>query len=138
MIIEEFRNISSTRGDLRRFGLGVGAVLVLIGGFLLWRHKPAYPYFIGVGTALMGLGLLLPSALRPLQKIWMGFAVIMGWFMTRLIIGILFYLILTPLSLLIRLFGKRFLDLKIDYTADSYWYRREKPDAGPERYEKQF
>ena len=138
MIIEDLKNISSTRRDLRQFGLSVGVVLALIGGLLLWRERPAYPYFMGTGAALMGLGLLLPSLLKPLQKIWMGFAVIMGWFMTRLILGILFYLILTPMSLLMRLFGKRFLDLRIDPALGSYWHQREDQEAGPERYEKQF
>ena len=138
VIIEDLKNIQSTPRDLRSFGLGVGAVLALIGGLLLWRQSPAYPYFLCAGGALVVLGLLLPRVLMPLQKVWMGFAVIMGWFMTRLILGILFYLILTPLSLSMRLFGKRFLDKKPDPSLDSYWHRRENNAGGKERYERQF
>jgi hypothetical protein len=137
MIIEEIRNIKSDRKDLRNFGLAVGSVLFIIGGVLLWRHRPAWPYFLGAGGALILLGLAVPRVLKPLQKAWMALAVVMGWVMTRVILGVLFYLVFTPIGLTARIFGKRFLDLGRKGKKDSYWnYRKGRPDR--DSYEKQF
>ncbi len=86
----------------------------------------------------MAVGLAAPIILWPLQKIWMMVAVILGWVMTRIILSILFYLVITPISLLGRLFGKRFLDLKIDRSATSYWIKRENKPTEPADFEKQF
>jgi hypothetical protein len=138
MLIEEIRNIKSTKKDLRNFGLAVGVVLFLIGGLLFWKERPSYPYFLGIGTFLIASGLILPGLLKPFQKVWMTLAVILGWIMTRVILSILFYLILTPTGFAARLTGARFLELKWDKEAKSYWNLREEKAAEPKSYEKQF
>jgi uncharacterized membrane protein len=137
-IIEEIKAIKSTKKELRNFGLVVGGVLIAIGAFLFWKERPAAPYFVAPGVALAVLGLIIPSILKPLQKVWMGFAVIMGFFMTRVIISILFFLILTPLGIAAKIFGKKFLELKIDKEKTSYWNIRETKQLEKKDYERQF
>ena len=62
----------------------------------------------------------------------------MGWFMTRVILSLLFYLVVTPIGLIARLSGNQFLDVKMDDSQTSYWnYRKTKKDE-KEDYEKQF
>ena len=61
----------------------------------------------------------------------------LGWLNTRLILGLVFYLMITPLGLLIRLAGTDLLDEKIDKKAESYWKKRP-PAPGPARYEKSY
>ncbi len=138
MLIEEIRNISSEKSDLRKFGLTVGIVLGLLGGLLIWRGKDYYLYFLIISAALIFSGLLLPVILKPFQKIWMTLAVIMGWFMTRVILGILFYLVFTLTALLGRLFGKEFLDTKMDKSRPGYWHYRKPEKFSKSGYEKQF
>jgi len=138
MLLEEIINIKSGRRDLRNFGLSVGIVLVLI-GLLLWFYaRASYPYFIIAGAVLVLLGLVLPSVLKPLQKAWMALAVTLGFVMTRLILSLLFFLIFTPMRFIGRLGGHRFLDLKIDKNASSYWHYREPKETAREDLEKQF
>ena len=68
----------------------------------------------------------------------MSLAAVIGWFMTRVILGGVFYLLVTPISLLSRLSGKRFLDLKLDRDRDSYWNYRQVKNFEQSDYEKQF
>jgi NADH:ubiquinone oxidoreductase subunit 5 (subunit L)/multisubunit Na+/H+ antiporter MnhA subunit len=136
MLLEELKNIKSEKRDLRNFGLLVGGILAVIGGVLIWRGKPSYPYFLITGLLLVGSGLLVPSVLRPLQRAWMALAVVLGWVMTRVILSVLFYLVITPLSLLLRVFGMRFLDK--GKSKGSYWQYRKDKDKDVSRYERQF
>jgi len=138
MIIDEIRAIQSSRRDLRNFGLVVGAVLLLLAAFLFWKEKPAWPWLGGIGACLAGLGLLLPSVLLPLQKVWMTLAVLMGWVMTRVILSILYFLVLTPIALGAKAIGKRFFDQRHGEGADSCWRPREDPSKERERYERQY
>ena len=138
MLLEEIKNIKSGRRDLRNFGLSVGIVLVLIGLLLWYLARAAYPYFLGIGAVLVLLGLATPAVLKPLQKVWMALAVVLGFIMTRLILSLLFFLVFTPMRIIGRLTGNRFLDLKIDKNAASYWCYRESKDTEREDLEKQF
>jgi len=138
MIIEEIRNIKSSKKELRKFGLTMGIVLALFNGFIWWRGKDYYFYFFIPSILFILLGLIVPLILKPFHKVWMSLAVIMSWFMTRVILSILFYLGITPMGLLARLFGKDFLSRKFNKnTSNSYWIPKEiiknKSD-----YERQF
>ena len=70
--------------------------------------------------------------------VWMNFAVVLGWFMTRLILGLLFYIVVSPISLISRLFGKEFLDLKTSSLNRSYWNYKDNDSVSHQNYEKQF
>lgn len=138
MLLEEIKNIKSTKSDLRKFGITVGIVVGLIAGLLWYRDKDNYSIFAVISFVLIFFGLILPVVLKPLQKAWMTFAVILGWFMTRVILSVLFYIVFTSIGFISKLFGKQFLDLKMDESKQSYWIQRERKAVEKERYEKQF
>lgn len=140
MIIEEIRSIRSGRKELKQFGITIGVVLGLLGLLFLWREKDYYPYLLMLSVVFLLLGLVLPTVLKPVQKIWMTLAVLLGWFITRVILNILFYLMFTPIGLLGRLFGKGFLDLKFSRISnvDSYWIPKGKVEFDRTDYEKQY
>ena len=138
MLKEEIKNIKESRRDLRRFGLTVGIVLVLIGIVLFILEKPASYYIGGIGFTLILSGVFFPNILKPVNKVWMTFALILGWFMSRVILIILFYLVLTPIGLIAKLSGKHFLDLKIDKERTSYWVKRKKTSSTKIDLERQF
>lgn len=124
MIIEEIKNINSNKKELKKFGKSVGLVVLIIGIVLLIYSKPTFPTFLGIGSFLITAAYIIPIILLPFQKIWMTFAVIMGFIMTRVILSILFYIIITPISFISKLFGKDFLNLKIEKDKKSYWNLR--------------
>lgn len=139
MITEEIKNIKSGKGDLRKFGITMGIVLLLLGGFSWWCGKDFYIYPIGIAAIFFFLGLVFPPLLKPINKIWMSLAILMSWFMTRVILGILFYAGITPISFLAKLFSKDFLMLNFDKDSkNSYWIPKERRKVEKTDYERQF
>ena len=138
MIVQDIKNIKSGKRELRKFGLTVGIALGIFGGLFLWRGKEYYDILFYIGGSFILLGLAIPIVLKPIQKVWMTLAIILGWVMTRVILSILFYVVVTPIGLISRLFGKEFLDLKFDKDAQSYWVPKQSPRTDKSDYEKQF
>ena len=139
MIIEEIRNIKSETSDLKKFGLLIGAILFLGSLYLLWKQQHTYAVvgFI-LGIVFAALAFVWPVVLRPLQKVWMAMAVVMGFVMSRIIVAVIFYGMVTPIGLAGRLAGKKFLDLKMDKAAASYWIGRDQAKTEKSDYERQF
>lgn len=137
-IFSEIKNIKESRSDLRKFGLTIGIVLLVIAAILLWTGKASYPVWGGIGIVFILAGLVFPVVLKPFNKVWMSLAIVLGWIMTRVILSILFYVGLTGVKFIAMIFNKKFLNLNIDHSADSYWERREKKPFDPTTYERQF
>jgi len=137
-MFEEIKDIKSTKKELREFGLTIGIILVILGSVSLWRGKPQAPYFLGVGALFIIFGLLLWRFLKPLQRVWMGFSIILGFFMSRLILTVLFYGAITPISFIMKLLGKDILDERIDKTKPSYWHEIDTAKKDKKSYENQY
>jgi len=98
---------AATRKELRHFGLLVGAVFIVIGLWpLLFRGEPLRLWATGVGGLLIIFGTVFPSVLRPVHKGWMWIGHILGWVNTRILLGIVFYGLVTPIGFVFRLMGK--------------------------------
>jgi len=138
LILEEIKQIKNSKKDLRKFGLTVGPVLMAIGILLLVRGRESAVYWGIGGLVLVALALAAPATLKPLNKLWMSLAIILGWIMTRVILTILFFIALTPTGLIARLMRKDILDRKFDRKKDTYWQAREKKERNRQDYERQF
>jgi hypothetical protein len=138
MATDDSRARGRKRRKLRNFGLTVGIAFGVLGALLFWREKAHYVYFAVISAAFLALGLLVPMALKPVERVWMTAANAMGWVMTRVILTILFFVVFTPIGLVARLFGEDFLSLKMDKSRTSYWIYRQARTRGKEDYEKQF
>ncbi len=112
------------RRALRGFGIGLGLLLF----FFAWRghHRPA---LLPLGAVSLALGAVLPSALRPLYRLWMPVAGVLGAINLWLICGALYYLVVTPYALLLRLCGWRALDDGFERGAATYWTDKEPREA---------
>ena len=138
MISEEIKNIKSGKKELRQFGITIAVVLGFLSSWFLWQGRDGGYLLLIISIVFLALGLFLPNLLKPLQKLWMTLAVLLGWLMTRVILIVLFYLVVTPIGLLARLCGKDFLNKKFDRKADSYWIPREVTNPDKRKYENQF
>ena len=136
-MLEEIKNIKSEKSDLRNFGIIVGIILLIISGFLFWKEKESFQIFLAIGITLFLTAIAIPSVLKSVYWIWMIFAIILGWFMTRVILSLLFYVVFTSIGLTLRFFGKQFLELRWDKSKESYWNFRTN-EQQKENYEKQF
>ena len=136
-MIEEIKNIRLAKKDLKNFGVIIGIILSLFGFFLIHRGTESFIYFLSVGLIFFCLSFIAPKILKPIYKLWMTFAVIIGWIMTRLILSVLFYSLITGIAILTRIIGKDFLNLKIT-NKESYWNNRNRDYELNQDYEKQF
>ena len=98
-------------------------------GFGLWPlTKEMYPnvYLIIISVIFLTLGLLNSKLLSPLNEIWIKLGELLGMIIAPLIMALVYFLILTPISLLVRAFGKDLLGLKYLKQQNSYWIKRKK------------
>jgi len=134
---EEFQNLEVSPRKLREFGLLIGGIVLAFAGFAIWRGKGYYPYLLGIGIPLVILGAGWPQWLKALYRAWMGLALLMGWVVSRILLTVLYYAVVTPIGLIARMTGKKFLDVTFPDRKESYWILREKPFSR-EECEKQF
>ena len=136
-MFEDINSIKSNRKDLKNFGVTIGFILLMIAAFLFNGEKDLFIHFLSIGLILIILGVITPVILKPIYKIWMIFAVIIGWIMTRVILSVLFFSIITTIGIFTRLIGKDFLNLN-SKNNESYWNIRNKEYELNQDYEKQF
>jgi hypothetical protein len=122
----------------RSFGLVFAAVFLAIGLWPLVRGGTLRAWAPAVAVAFLVAALARPSLLAPLNRLWTRFGLLLGKVTTPIVMGILFYLVVTPTGLLMRLFGKDPLRLSRDPEAGSYWIQREPPGPSPETMSNQF
>ncbi len=125
------------KNNLRKFGITLGLAFLIITLLLVARHKHSLSPFL-ISIIFFVLAFIMPILLKPIYIVWMRLAFILGWINTRLILFIIFYLIVTPIGVGLRLFGIGLLDRKIDKDKDSYWQKTIKKSFNRLNYEKQF
>ena len=130
--------IDTSPASLRKFGILFGALGALATAYFLCRGSEVWVWSAGAALLFLFTGLALQRVLKPVYIVWMAFAFLLGWLNTRLLLGLFFYLIITPIGLVLRLTGKDLLDKKIDREAETYWKKREKKEFEPSRYERLF
>lgn len=124
--------------ELRKFGLTVGTAFAVLGSISWWRGHELPPRVLWtVGALLFVPGLLFPGVLGPVQRGWMAFATVLGHVNTRIILTVLYYLVMTPVGLVMRLFRDP-LDRSLHDGRSSQWIKRERTPVDPARYERQF
>jgi hypothetical protein len=91
----------------RSFGLGVGGVCVGLAGLFWWRGSPTIGLvLLATGTLLVGFGLVAPMALRVPNRVWWQVAQVVGWVNTRILLTVFFAVVLTPVGVVMRVFGR--------------------------------
>ena len=139
MITNQYLNRHNKK-QLRQFGLMVGGVLILIGLWTLYqgKHEPARLILWSIGGLLIITGSIVPTLLRPAYWLWMKLAHLLGWVNTRLLLGIIFFVIITPMAIVMKVLGRDALNRKINKDADSYWIPRPPIESVKEHCERQF
>ena len=93
-----------TRRDLRSYGILMAVVLGAVSGLLWYRGTAgAWPWTAGVGAAFLALGLFWPVPLKPLWSMWMLLVKALGFVNSHLLLVLLFFLLFTPMGLIMRL-----------------------------------
>ena len=137
-IRDDIKQLKLGDRDLRKFGLMVGGVFAVLGILMLLRHKAHAPYFLWPGAVLLVFGRVQPRTLKWVYVGWMSVAFVLGFIMAHIILTLFFFIIITPIGLVARMFGQDFLSLKLNRDAPSYWIPRPQKARSAAEYERQF
>ncbi len=145
-IKEEIKQLDLSNANLRKFGIIVGIVFLLISAFLLYKEvknqkneifnsfnilcssSVVFNITIFLGIFLITFGVLFPQLLKNIYKAWMGIAFTMGGIVFRIFLFLIFYFVLTPIGLIGKLLKYEFLntDFNKQKEKQSYWIKRKK------------
>ena len=127
-ILHDLSTIQSTPHDLKKFGLIIGGLFLLLCGAAFWNvwWSDELLFAIGLfGIFLVLAGMLFPKQLIVIHRWWMSFAIVLGSVVSRVILFFVFFLIVTVISLAARIVGKKFYREHHDRRQTSYWIQRD-------------
>ena len=111
----------------RQFGLVFAGFFTILAFWPLW---PLWPrpapnlYWLMAAVTSLGFGLLLPRALAPLNRVWLAVGHVLGWINSRIILGFVFFVIVTPTALAMKALGHDLLSRRL-HCCGSYWVKRD-------------
>jgi hypothetical protein len=108
------------RTQLRNFGLIVGGIFGLIAVWPVVRGGGVRWWLVALALALIGPALVAPRVLAPAQRIWMTIGDVLGWVNTRIVLGLIFFGVVTPTGLVLRLTGRDPMQRRFDPQAATY------------------
>ena len=110
----------------RSFGLLFFVVFLIIGLWPLKNSENLNIYFLTASVIFLLLGLINSKLLSPLNKSWIKLGEILGTIIAPIVMALVYFVILTPVSLIVRIFGKDLLGLKFLKEKETYWIKRKK------------
>ena len=115
-------------GSNRSFGIVFFIVFILIAFYPLINQGEVLIWSIVISLFFLILGITNSKILTPLNRIWFKFGLFLGKIISPIIMGIIFFLVVTPIGLIMRLFGKDVINLKFD-SNKSYWIEKTEPKS---------
>lgn len=133
------RDEEAARGSNRGFGLVIGSVFFLFGIWpLLFGNGDIKVWALIVAALLVVVAMLAANVLGPFNTAWLKFGLLLSRVVNPIVLGAIFYLVITPFGLVSRLFRQDFLRLRRDPNATSYWIERQPPGPDPKSMRNQF
>ena len=115
-----------SKSSNRSFGILFFLFFLILSIWPLKNGENLNKYFFAISIIFLLLGLINSKLLSPLNKIWIKFGEILGIFISPVIMALVYFVILTPVSFVVRMFGKDLLGLKFLKEKESYWIKRKK------------
>lgn len=122
----------------RSFGFVFAVVFAIIALYPLVNSNGIRIWAIAASGVFLLLAVLVPHILAPVNRLWTKFGLLLNKIVSPIALGILFFLVVTPTGLLMRLFGKDPLRLRFDPAAESYWIKRDPPGPTADSLKNQF
>jgi len=125
-------------GSDRGFGLVFAGFFTLMSALSWWRGHTSWHWALPLAAVFLVVALVYPRILNPLNKLWLKFGLLLYKVVNPIVLGMLFFLTITPIGFVMRAFGKDFLRLKLDGGATTYWIDRTPPGPPPQSMRNQF
>jgi hypothetical protein len=136
---ESFRSETDVQvGSERSFGIVFAIVFAIVGAVPLWSGAPVRIWALVVAALFLVAAFVTPKLLRPLNLVWYRFGLLLHAVVNPLVMGMLFFLTVTPIALIMRWLGKDPLHRQFDAAARSYWIERDSDELTPDTMRRQF
>ncbi|MBS0549113.1 MAG: hypothetical protein JSR24_15260 [Proteobacteria bacterium] len=136
---EDFSREEEVKGGTDRgFGLVFAGFFAIMAALSWWKGHVAWHYTLPLSLVFLVVSLTVPRILAPLNKLWLKFGLLLYKVMNPLIMGLLFFVTITPIGVVMRMAGKDFLRMRMDKNAKSYWIERAPPGPPPQSMKNQF
>jgi hypothetical protein len=136
---EDYTRAETVEGPSNRsFGVVFTVFFALIGLWPVVRGNEPKVWALAVSAVFLLFTLLFPRALTPLNRVWSAFGLVLHKIVSPVVLGFVFFAVLTPTGYLMRRAGKRPLHLEFDRQARSYWVLREPAEPAAETMKRQF
>ncbi len=136
---EDFRRKQEGQGGSDRgFGIVFAIFFALVGILPVRHHHPPRWWALSLAGLFLGVALIQPAWLRPLNRVWTKLGILLGRVVSPVVTGLLFFLVVTPIGLLFRLLKKDPLRLASGAGTQTYWIERRPPGPAPETMRNQF
>lgn len=130
-------NFRPSQRDLRMFfGVWLPLFLAVIGGWITWRNgavTTGATILLVIAAASALVGWIRPQALWVVYLIWLTLTFPIGWVISHLVLGFVYFIVITPIGLVMRAFGYNPMARRLDRSAATYWVTRE-PQTDVQRY----
>lgn len=122
----------------RSFGLTFAAVFALLGGWMLWKSSPNAIVVFGIAAAFLVAALAFARVLHPLNVVWMRLGHLLNLVVSPLVMGVIFFGLLSPIAAIMRMRGRDVLQRNFDPARASYWIKREPPGPDGSSFPRQY
>ena len=125
-------------GSDRSFGIVIAAALALLSLLNWWHDGHSWRWTGGIAVLFLATALLYPAALKPLNRLWFKFGLLLHKVVNPIVMALVFFGAVLPTGLVMRALGKDPLRIKGKPDANSYWIERQPPGFAPESMKDQF
>lgn len=132
-------NWNPHRRELRMFAIALTCLCVLVGVFSMQRGASGLllSSLFGVALVVLCVAWLAPHSMRPVYLLWMLLFYPLRWLVSCLLIAVVYYLVITPVGLIIRLSGRKLIEKRFDSETSTYW-KSKTETRSPQDYFRQF
>ena len=113
-------------GSNKSFGIVFFVIFIIIALWPLLKNENIRIWSIIISIIFLTLGLLNSKILTPFNKLWMRLGILLGAIVSPIVMGVVYFVVITPIGLIMKIFGKDVLNLKIDKNKNTYWTLKKK------------
>ena len=113
----------------RNFGLVFFFIFLVVSIWPLTHNESPRIWSAIISLAFLILVLTRSKLLTPLNRLWAKFGIILGSIIAPIVMGVVFFLVITPIGLVMKIIGKDLLSIKYDKKKETYWVKRDKPTS---------
>lgn len=136
---EDFTREEKLKGSSdRTFGLTFAGFFALLACLGFWRQAPHWTWWAALAIVTLAIALVRPQLFQPVNKLWMLLGLTMFKVISPLTLGVIFYVVMTPMAILFRWRKKDLLKLEFKHAEPTYWILRDPPGPSPETMKNQF